>query len=47
MISKQNHNEPFGGINIIFSGDMRQLEPVEKSVYDQECPVFKNNKLFY
>ena len=27
-ILKQNQNKPFGGINIVFSGDMRQLEPV-------------------
>ena len=43
-ILKQNHNKPFGGINIVFSGDMRQLEPVgadKKPVYEQECPIFK------
>ena len=25
-ILKQNHNKPFGGINIVFSGDMRQFK---------------------
>ena len=41
---KQNQTKPFGGINIVFSGDMRQLEPVgenKKPVYEQECPLFK------
>ena len=31
---------------LFFSGDMRQLEPVgvdKKPVYEQECPIFKNN----
>ena len=43
---KQNQTKPFGGINIVFSGDMRQLEPVgenKKPVYEQECPIFKNS----
>ena len=37
---KQNQTKPFGGINIVFSGDFRQLEPVgeKKTVYEQECP---------
>ena len=40
---KTNQTKPFGGINIVFSGDMRQLEPVgenKKPVYEQECPIF-------
>ena len=43
---KQNQTKPFGGINIVFSGDFRQLEPVgenKKPVYEQECPIFKNS----
>ena len=39
---KQNQTKPFGGINIVFSGDFRQLEPVgenKKPVYEQECPI--------
>ena len=43
---KQNQTKPFGGINIVLSGDFWQLEPVgenKKPAYEQECPIFKNN----
>jgi PIF1-like helicase len=42
---KQCLHKPYGGLNIIFSGDMRQLEPVgefKKPVYTEECPEFKD-----
>ena len=42
---KQSLHLPYGGLNIIFSGDMRQLEPVgsqEKPVYSEDCPEFKD-----
>ena len=41
---KQEMNKKFGGLNIIFSGDFRQLEPVGRGklpIYkDDECPYF-------
>ena len=41
---KQDINKKFGGLNIIFSGDFRQLEPVGRGklpIYkDDECPYF-------
>ena len=41
---KQDINMKFGGLNIIFSGDFRQLEPVGRGklpIYkDDECPYF-------
>ena len=41
---KQEINKKFGGSNIIFSGDFRQLEPVGRGklpIYkDNECPYF-------
>jgi hypothetical protein len=42
---KQNKYCPYGGLSIIFSGDMRQLEPVgplNKPVYAENCPEFKD-----
>ena len=36
---------PFGGINIVFAGDFRQLEPVGKTskpLYEENCPVFRD-----
>ena len=42
---KQCLHLPYGGLDIIFSGDMRQLEPVGKSkkpVYSEDCPEFKD-----
>ena len=35
----------YGGLSIVFSGDMRQLEPVgasKKPVYEENCPEFKD-----
>ena len=41
---KQEINKKFGGLNIIFSGDFRQLEPVGRGklpIYkDKNCPYF-------
>ena len=40
---KQEMNKKFGGLNIIFSGDFRQLEPVGRGklpIYKDECPYF-------
>ena len=41
---KQEINKKFGGLNIIFSGDFQQLEPVGKGklpIYkDNDCPYF-------
>ena len=37
--------EYYGGLSIIFSGDLRQLEPVGKGknpVYQDDCPEFKD-----
>ena len=42
---KQQLHKPYGGLDIIFSGDMRQLEPVgrgKKAVYKENCPEFKD-----
>ena len=42
---KQCLHLPYGGLNIIFSGDMRQLEPVgegKKPVYAEDCPEFRD-----
>ena len=35
---------PYGGMNIVFSGDMRQLEPFgeKRAVYQDDCPEFKD-----
>mmetsp|Transcript_12267 Transcript_12267/g.22273 ORF Transcript_12267/g.22273 Transcript_12267/m.22273 type:complete len:243 (+) Transcript_12267:661-1389(+) len=35
---------PYGGMNIVFSGDMRQLEPFgeKRAVYQDDCPDFKD-----
>ena len=40
---KQEINKKFGGLNIIFSGDFRQLEPVGRGkppIYKDNCPYF-------
>ena len=40
---KQEMNKKFGGLNIIFSGDFWQLEPVGRGklpIYKDECPYF-------
>ena len=40
---KDEHNQPYGGLNIIFVGDMRQLEPCRKIdglLYQNHIPVF-------
>lgn len=42
---KQQLHLPYGGLSIIFSGDMRQLEPVAQGVnpvYQDDCPEFKD-----
>lgn len=42
---KQQLHKPYGGLNIIFAGDLRQLEPVgkgKKAVYKENCPEFKD-----
>ena len=42
---KQCPHLPYGGLNIIFAGDFRQLEPVgmgKKPVYTEDCPEFKD-----
>jgi PIF1-like helicase len=40
---KQQKSLPYGGLNIVFAGDMRQLEPVNKhAVYLDDCPQFKD-----
>ena len=42
---KQQLHERYGGLNIIFSGDMRQLEPVgasKKPIYTENCPEFND-----
>ena len=43
---KQQLFLPYGGLNIIFSGDFRQLEPCsregKKAVYREDCPEFKD-----
>ena len=41
---RQQLHLPYGGLSIIFSGDMRQLEPVgdKKPVYQENCPEFKD-----
>jgi len=34
---------PYGGMNVIFSGDMRQLKLVKKEpIYNEVCPEFKD-----
>ena len=38
---KQEFTKKYGGINIIFSGDFRQLEPVGSNpIYEEDCPYF-------
>jgi hypothetical protein len=42
---KQQLNAKYGGINIVFSGDMRQMEPVGsniKALYRDDVPEFKD-----
>ena len=41
---KDRIHKPYGGLDIIFAGDMRQLEPVGKllAVYKENCPEFKD-----
>jgi PIF1-like helicase len=42
---KQKHNLRYGGIHIIFCGDLRQLEPVgpnKKAIYDDNVPEFRD-----
>jgi len=42
---KQKLDGIYGGIDVIFSGDFRQLEPVgelKKPVYEENCPEFKD-----
>ena len=37
-----NFMQPYGGINIVFLGDLRQLKPVkETSICDTDCPQFE------
>lgn len=41
---KQKMHLPYGGVHMVFSGDMRQLEPVGKyteAIYNEDCPEFK------
>ena len=40
---KQEINKKFGGLNIIFSGDLRQLEPVGRG----KLPIYKDNNCPY
>ena len=40
---KQEINKKFGGLNIIFSGDFRQLEPVGRG----KLPIYKDNNCPY
>ena len=38
-----NWLRPYGGINVVFSGDLRQLKPVrEESICDYDCPQFED-----
>jgi len=42
---KQQLNSKYGGLNIIFAGDFRQMEPVgafKKPIYEENCPEFKD-----
>lgn len=40
-ILKENKFENYGGVNVVFSGDLRQLEPVKaNAIYEVECPQF-------
>ena len=40
---KQQLQKHHGGLDKIFSGDMRQLEPINRRpVYEENCPVFKD-----
>ena len=42
---KQCLHQPYGGLNIIFAGDLHQLEPVgqrKKPMYSEDCPEFKD-----
>jgi len=42
---KQSMHLPYGGLDIIFAGDFRQLEPVgtlKKPVYTEDCPEFRD-----
>ena len=42
---KQKPDKPYGGLDIIFSGDLRQLEPVgakKKAIYMDNCPQFES-----
>ena len=47
-VLKQNAQAKFGGIDIIFSGDFRQLEPIvtkgedAKPIYESDCIEFKD-----
>ena len=40
---KQEINKKFGGLNIIFSGDFQQLEPVGRG----KLPIYKDNNCPY
>ena len=45
QLLKQCMNKPYGGLHIVFSGDLRQLEPVGKfkrPIYDSDCVEFKD-----
>jgi len=42
---KEQLHEHYGGLNMVFSGDMRQLEPVgagKRPVYMENCPEFRD-----
>ena len=42
---KHQLHKPYGGLDIVFAGDFRQLEPVgkgKKAVYKENCPEFKD-----
>ena len=42
---KQNLFQPYGGLNLVFAGDYRQLEPVgndKRAIYKTTCPEMKH-----
>lgn len=45
----RKNKKPFGGIQIIISGDFLQLQPVKKNMFCYECETWKelNLKIFY
>ena len=41
-VLKNKQHKPFGGVHIVFAGDMRQLEPVgKKPLYQDRCDQFE------